>query len=668
MIAAMQSLYTEDLKPFGRILRKRVAELAACSDVSTPTGAHEFRDVDALFLRHVCETSPLISVEIEEGGDYSALFQGALVDFVDVYSPHDPYPSELWTQITAYFENLSSDDPLPGGRYACGQLLVNRGLPFLLGRSLGQVCHIVQLAISQRKILGYHNGTLVQYTRSRSKLKEQCAGQQQPCSGMGSVTTTMPLATWDIARSCLIKILDTARGLRPGTVPLSNVKRLFRSRFRIDLSETALGQSKLCDLLQDSRFQDICEVRLESNGYTVIKRTNPYKPKTICLVDELFAPNHGQFKIERESHNDNKICGMSDNFNESVDEPICLFDVPMIYTELGEMPAEWALATGSPTGQFQWPTLAEVVEHHALFDDSAWSDKINYSILQSSENPIQISAVAHNSVSGCVVQNSFIHIAPVPPTPVPGARRRAKSLPTDPSACDGRSSRAFSFARPAERLSVPNSVYLSPTLRESIRKSEPRRVLFCQDEPLDFAALDSPNALHTSPLCSPAEQPNLLGHSPKCIMPPMQSGFVQPTQPCPPTPLCLVPPTPSPTCCSSNGLICKTMASGFDQTQAQRRLKFCPDEPLDLLDAAEPITTVGSKVSDTPRYVSPYSPQPSPMPATSPAPWKLVPPTPSPTSCLFQTRPPLGRLLGQPLCPPGLETAKGAILHLSQVL
>ncbi|CAE7223439.1 rsmB [Symbiodinium natans] len=63
----------------------------------------------------------------------------------------------------------------------------------------------------------------------------------------------------------------TASNSGPGTatIPLSNVKRLFRSRFHIELSETALGHSKLSELLQDPRLQDICSVRLQGHGYVV---------------------------------------------------------------------------------------------------------------------------------------------------------------------------------------------------------------------------------------------------------------------------------------------------------------------------------------------------------------------------------------------------------------
>jgi hypothetical protein len=47
------------------------------------------------------------------------------------------------------------------------------------------------------------------------------------------------------------------------------VKRLFRSRFHIDLSETAFGYSKISDLLQAPQFRDICDVELRGHGYVV---------------------------------------------------------------------------------------------------------------------------------------------------------------------------------------------------------------------------------------------------------------------------------------------------------------------------------------------------------------------------------------------------------------
>jgi len=172
--------------------------------------------------------------------------------------------------MAAYLDGLQDDEMfLPGARYSCASALTERRLPFLVGHSLGQVCHIVQLAISQRKLLGYLNGTLVPYHRSLSMRKEQSALWQQPCIGAGA-EQAMPLASIEVARAGMREILQAAPGIKPAAMPLSNVKRLFRYRLGVELSETALGFSKLCDMLQNELFADICAIRLDWNGYVVV--------------------------------------------------------------------------------------------------------------------------------------------------------------------------------------------------------------------------------------------------------------------------------------------------------------------------------------------------------------------------------------------------------------
>ncbi|CAK9103119.1 unnamed protein product [Durusdinium trenchii] len=259
---AVESLYMDELKPYGRILRKRLAERAASMGFTN-------LDVDIKRLKSVCDTCPWIYVQAEEGGDWSALLcSRSMSSFVDVYSPQDFYPQKMWQAAEMYFESL--DDAhmvLPGGRYSCAQALVSRGLDFLKGRSLGQVCHIVQLAISQKKLLGYLNGAVVPYKRSQSMIKERCAEKQRPCTNT-TRSSGSDLADWEKVKNGLKEIL---LGLAPtaSTIPLSNVKRLFRSRYHTELSETALGHSKLSELLQDPRLKDICHVRLQGHGYVV---------------------------------------------------------------------------------------------------------------------------------------------------------------------------------------------------------------------------------------------------------------------------------------------------------------------------------------------------------------------------------------------------------------
>jgi hypothetical protein len=280
LVWAVESLYADEIRPFGRILRKRLTERASASG---PWAV----DIDVKHLRALCEACPNLHVAHDEGGEWSALLRGYPMTFVDAYSPVDVYPLELWQAAAVYFTSLDGESMvLPGGRYSCAQALVARGLPFLQGRSLGQVSHIVQLAISQKKLLGYLNGAVVPYGRSQSMLKEQCAKRQRPCAS--SSRSGSGLATMDMVRTLIQEVI---RKLPPsGSVPLSNMKRLFRSRFHIELSETALGYAKLSELLQDPCLRDICTVRLQGHGYVICPRAIPAQPCNISLFDKLCSP------------------------------------------------------------------------------------------------------------------------------------------------------------------------------------------------------------------------------------------------------------------------------------------------------------------------------------------------------------------------------------------
>lgn len=282
--AGVESLYRDELKPYGRILRKRLVEQAQ----ATGRGSVE---INVKELRATCEACPFLCVRDVEGADWAALLPGRPPAFVDVYSLLDTYPEELWQEAAKYFASLDHTNMvLPGGRYACAQVLVQRRLPFLIGRSLGQVCHVVQLAISQRKLLGYLNGTVVPYSRSQSMVKEQSAECQRPCSG--AARHKSPVASWDLMRQCLQQLIDN---MGPGehSLPLSNIKRLFRAQFHIELSETALGYAKLSECLQDPRLHDLCEVKLKGHGYGIVPIGKKVHRSRISLSDSLgVEPNY----------------------------------------------------------------------------------------------------------------------------------------------------------------------------------------------------------------------------------------------------------------------------------------------------------------------------------------------------------------------------------------
>lgn len=384
VLAAMRNLYDDELKPVGRILRKRIAERAA----SAESGNTTLPDVHGRHLRQVCEASHLISVEPEEGGEWCALLKNVTAKFVDVYSPDDVYPDELWSAAAEYFDQLSGDDILlPGGRYSCAQALARRNLPFLKGRSVGQVCHIVQLAISQKKILGYLNGGVVPYGHSQSMVKEQCVLCRQPCAGPVKSDLVMPIATWEQALTGVRKILDSETERGQSVVPLSNVKRLFRSRFNLELSETMLGHLKLSDLLQDPKFGDVCTVQLKGNGYNVIKQSCR---RNISLEEWL-----------------------------PMDEDDCGFDVPCrVAMQMDDTPCS------------AMTDLFVEVDGVPMFPSTPAS-RVGPSWPELPPAVLTPSTLRPGGAVRRMVQNTFIHAMLPPPTPVRASKRRAQSVPKD---------------------------------------------------------------------------------------------------------------------------------------------------------------------------------------------------------------------------------------------
>jgi len=462
VVAAVASLYQDELKPFGRILRKRVAEFAA-GGIGEGATADAAPDVDIKHLYAVCASSELLRVESEEGGDWSAVLIGRPATFVDVYSPVDLYPPAMWTAATEYFENLDEDKMhLPGGRYSCAQELLARNLYFLEGRSLGQVCHIVQLAISQKKILGYLNGAVVPYGRSQSMMKEHCAVWQRPCTDPEREAPGMPIATWDGARTCLRQILNDAAQLQsPGTVPLSNVKRLFRSRFNVELSETALGHSKLSELLQDVRLEDVCGVRLDAHGYTVVQKVPLTSKNPISLAQSLPLPltlgmtdttsmtgMTGMTGIIGPTGLTglNCITGMTGMPASNGLHPSSLHEPCIVKLEACIRDPDESHMDCKPRRLVFCPDNPLRLEDAGIFDDDVLAPPRTpvAEVPQIPRTPVEApriprwsasalspSTLGKNGSVGSIVRNTFIHAALPPPTPPPGARRRASSLPKD---------------------------------------------------------------------------------------------------------------------------------------------------------------------------------------------------------------------------------------------
>jgi hypothetical protein len=423
VVTALKSLYDDELRPYGRILRKRLAELGRPHTVQTA-------EVDDSTLRAWCESQDCLQVEPEEGGEWSALLKGREPTFVDVYSTDDIYPEDMWKAAAEYFE-ADTHLTFPGGRYSSALAL--HGLPFFAGRSLGQVCHVVQLAIAQKKLLGYNDGAIVPYQQSVAMKKSRCAKKQALFKGPDDSGDAPALVTadWPMAQECMRELMKAAidGSTQHKQVRLSNIKRLFLSKCRVQLSETVLGHSRLSELLQDEHFRDICSLQLKERGYVVVP-----DPK---LVEDVLG-------------------GTTTTCTGGQDGP--------------QGPSSTSTSTPTPPP----PALAAVLGTAEISGGAPFRERL-------SESAGQRGGATHS------VRRTFIDI-PLPPTT--GGRRRSRSWP-------GRDVPEASGEMPSYWARLFEGAKCQPygpgPTDDEAPSGAQERVLFCANEPLDMdEALDTP--------------------------------------------------------------------------------------------------------------------------------------------------------------------------------
>merc|ERR1719387_1606913 len=95
--------------------------------------------------------------------------------------------------------------------------------------------------------------------------------------------SALPFADWSTTRACMAEIMDAARYSDEGAERLANIKRIFRSRYQLELSETALGHTKLSELLNDPQLQDLCHIELRNGGYAVV----PVDPTSLPATEQF---------------------------------------------------------------------------------------------------------------------------------------------------------------------------------------------------------------------------------------------------------------------------------------------------------------------------------------------------------------------------------------------
>lgn len=408
LVAAVESLYNDRIRPDSRILKRRLVELNRDSGLRTV-------DIDSAALRAAVAATPGLSVLPDDIGDWIAVLCNRRPNFIDAHEKSDAYAPCLWEAFHHYVSSLSDPNEyrLPSSRYACAHELQARALPFFEGLTLGSLCHIVQLAVSKKNILGYRDGALVPYAMSNCLIKKKHAECMLPCAP-AHADGVLPCADWDTVRACLSEIMAMALHSDEGFERLANVKRIFRSKYHVELSETMLGHTKLSELLQDPRLADICAVELRNGVYAVV----PQKSVGQCAIDSQMAAGNMFDVVQIQCIHAEPLWPLHNCENLP-----CNIASVLSNESFGSFPCN---AVGNMFGglhlQFASEALAPPKQATLKVPQAPW--QLSPSTLSKEGSVTKVPGLN-------TLKNTFIHVPITPVTPAVGAKRRSRSCPKD---------------------------------------------------------------------------------------------------------------------------------------------------------------------------------------------------------------------------------------------
>jgi len=240
LTAALTSLYKDRIKPMGNYIKGRLKERS-----SPEVLLRQFAD---LYGQH----PDLYQVQHSGSDEPTILFASApdwFKGWVDIDASDDPYPDTMWKEFKSF---LDGGDNFAGGRYGMARELAGRNLSFFAPYSLGEVCHIVQLAIQSRKIIVYHKKMLKPMTPVLT--------QTGSTNGTGASSDLDEIGS--LLQLCEV-LFKTLRS-HPGGIRLDRMKQMIKEECNCRLNEMAFQCTKLIELFRQEPLKQT--FALENDG------------------------------------------------------------------------------------------------------------------------------------------------------------------------------------------------------------------------------------------------------------------------------------------------------------------------------------------------------------------------------------------------------------------
>lgn len=252
LVTTLESLYEDRIKPMANYVKGRLKERSCPENM--------VKSFVELYLQH----PDLFIVQNPNGGDEATtLFVKEPVWFkgwVDIDSFEDPYDEHVWQEFAKF---LDGEHTFAGGRYGMARELIHRKLPFFANYSLGEVCHIVQLAIQHRRLIVYH--------RKMLKPIQTVLCQMSPDAGPGSMD--LPVEGEEIKdMDDLCAVLFRMLNHHPNGVRLCRMKQMIKHEFCRKLSEMAFQCTKLIELFSQEPLAQTFVLDTENDGKSIYVR------------------------------------------------------------------------------------------------------------------------------------------------------------------------------------------------------------------------------------------------------------------------------------------------------------------------------------------------------------------------------------------------------------
>eukprot|EP00451_Oxyrrhis_marina_P004058 CAMPEP_0204275862 /NCGR_PEP_ID=MMETSP0468-20130131/26866_1 /ASSEMBLY_ACC=CAM_ASM_000383 /TAXON_ID=2969 /ORGANISM="Oxyrrhis marina" /LENGTH=301 /DNA_ID=CAMNT_0051252317 /DNA_START=29 /DNA_END=931 /DNA_ORIENTATION=- len=257
IIRAVEGMYRDRIAPTIAALRPRY-EALACLGLESDYDLIPVAQEADLMVKKLADPVDRVMILLRRTPKW---FKG----FVDPLSTADPYPQHMWNDLSKYLGRALDKEPLKtyefGGRYGAAVALHKRRLRFLQSYTLGEVVHIVQLAMGGRQLLGYSKGKeITTWENSVAAAKKRAAQKMDPAGDVN-------IASWQQLRQAISQVLRDHQGC----VRLSQLKDAIAWRCGSYLAETAFGYDRMSHLLVAPELEGVCAVRVREAQLFVVR-------------------------------------------------------------------------------------------------------------------------------------------------------------------------------------------------------------------------------------------------------------------------------------------------------------------------------------------------------------------------------------------------------------